>query len=174
MLIQDNQLSVYAQKQSNIKQLEQSAGKVNPDSESGKQSPDFKSRFEEKAASLSISENMGTQIFEIRRAAGSLKSESSSTQIADTALNQVQGLLHRTNALTVQALNRANTSWDQQIIEKRIKNLKDEIERISRIEDPAKGEEIVQTAEAEILNQPAEAVTAQANQDTERVLGLLL
>lgn len=174
MLIQDNQLSVYAQKQSNIKQLEQAAGKVNPDSESGKQNPDFMSRFEEKAASLSISENLGAQIFEIRRAADDLRSGNPSTQIADTALNQVQGLLHRTNALTVQALNHANTSWDQQIIEKRIKNLKDEIERISRIEDPANGEEVVQTAEAGILNQPAEAVTAQANQDTERVLGLLL
>lgn len=174
MVIQENQLSVYVQKQSNIKQLDQTAGKINPETESGKQNTDFRSRFEEKAVSLSISENMGAQIFEIRRAAGDLKNGSSSAQIADTALNQVQGLLHRTNALTVQALNHANTSWDQRIIEKRIKNLKDEIERISRIEDPVKGEEVVQTAEAGILNQPAEAVTAQANQEMERVLGLLL
>lgn len=174
MLIQDNQLSVYAQKQSSIKQLEQAAGRVNPDLESGKKDSDFRNRFEEKAVSVSISENMGTQIFEMRRAADDLKCGSVSSHIAGNALNQVQGLLHRTNALTVQALNNANTSWDQQIIEKRIENLKDEIARISKMGGMAHSKKTVQAAEEQILSQPMDSLAAQANQETERALGLLL
>lgn len=115
----------------------------------------------------------GTRFFEIRRAVGDLKGNSADTQIKDTALNQVQGLLRRTNALTIQALNGTNTSAEQQSIDKRIKNLKEEIERIARMGEPGT-KEGVQSAENRIISQPDQAMTAQANQDTERVLGLLL
>lgn len=62
MIIQDNQFAVYAQKQpnTNVKQSEQ-AVKMNAEAE--KQNQDFRSRFDDKAASLSISEKMGNQIF---------------------------------------------------------------------------------------------------------------
>lgn len=171
MVIQESQFAVYAQKHPNtdVKQAERA---VNTDSENGTQNSDFKSRFEEKAVSLSISEKMGNQIFEIRRAADDLKVSSSDTQVKSTALSQAQGLLRRTNALTIQALDKTNTSAEQQSIDKRIKNLKEEIDRISRMEKKGT-EEDVQASEERILSQPAQAVAVQANQTAERALGLL-
>lgn len=167
MLIQESQFAVYAQKQpnTNVKQAEQV---VNTASENGKQNSNFRSHFGEKAASLSISEKTEAQVFEIRQAVGGLKSDNTQMQIAGTALGQVQGLVHRANALTIQALNETDTSN----IEKRIENLKEEIDRISRM--GKKGtEEDVQAAEERILSRPAQAVAVQANQTAERVLGLL-
>lgn len=167
MLIQENQFAVYAQKQpnTNVKQVEQA---VNTASENGKQNSDFRSRFEEKAASLTISEKADAQVFEIRQAVGGLKGGNVKTQIAGTAFSQAQGLVHRANALTIQALNEIDTSN----IEKRIENLKEEIERISRMGKRGM-EEDVQASEERILSQPAQAVAVQANQTAERVLGLL-
>lgn len=167
MLIQDSQFAVYAQKQpnTNVKQAEQV---VNQDLGTEKKGLDFRSRFEEKAVSLSISEKKDAKVFEIRQAVGDLKGGNTKTQIAGSAFSQVQGLVYRANALTIQALN----DTDQSNIEKRIENLKEEIDRISRM--GKKGtEEDVQASEERILSQPAQAVAVQANQTAERVLGLL-
>lgn len=167
MIIQDSQFAVYAQKQpnTNVKQVEQA---VNTASENGRQNSDFRSRFEEKAVSLSISEKADAKVFEIRQAVGDLKGSNTKTQIAGSAFSQVQGLVYRANALTIQALN----DTDQSNIEKRIENLKEEIDRISRMEKKGT-EEDVQASEERILSQPAQAVAVQANQTAERVLGLL-
>lgn len=82
------------------------------------------------AAGLAISEKMRTQIRGLHQATHDLKDGISYVQVADSALSEVQDMLHRVNELTIKALNDTNTLEDRAAIDCEVQSLKTEIDRI--------------------------------------------
>ncbi len=87
-------------------------------------------RAADDAAGLTISEKMRWQIRGLNRASRNIEDGISVTQIADGALQEVHNILNRMNELAVQAANDTNTKDDREAIQKEIKSLKSEINRI--------------------------------------------
>ncbi len=82
------------------------------------------------AAGLSISEKMRKQIRGLNQGAENLEDGISYVQVADGALEEVQGMLQRINVLSVQAANGTNSASDRQAIDKEVQQLKTEMQRV--------------------------------------------
>ena len=82
------------------------------------------------AAGLSISEKMRSQIRGLNKAASNAQDGISLTQVAEGALNETHSILQRMNELATQAANDTNTSTDRSAIDKEMKQLTSEINRI--------------------------------------------
>ncbi len=83
------------------------------------------------AAGMAISEKMKTQIKNLNRASMNAADGISVSQTAESALNEIQSMLHRMNELAVQGANDTFTDEDRKNIESEISALKEEIDRIS-------------------------------------------
>ena len=84
------------------------------------------------AAGLSISEKMRYQIRGLNKASQNAQDGISAIQTAEGALNETHSILQRMNELATQASNDTNTSVDRQAIKDEIKQLEEEITRISK------------------------------------------
>lgn len=82
------------------------------------------------AAGLSISEKMRKQIRGLDKASQNINDGISYVQVADSALSEVQTMLHRINELSIQASNDTNTAADRLAIDNEIQALKQDINRI--------------------------------------------
>lgn len=87
-------------------------------------------RSADDAAGLSISEKMRWQVRGLNKASNNIQDGISFVQVADGALNEVDGILQRMNELAVQGANDSNTDVDRQAIQQEIDALKKETERI--------------------------------------------
>ena len=83
------------------------------------------------AAGLSISEKMRSQIRGLNKASDNAQDGISLIQVAEGALNETHSILQRMNELATQAANDTNTSVDRQSIKDEIKQLNEELDRIS-------------------------------------------
>ena len=83
------------------------------------------------AAGLSISEKMRSQIRGLNKASDNAQDGISLIQVAEGALNEVHSILQRMNELATQAANDTNTSTDRTAIGDEIKQLNEELDRIS-------------------------------------------
>ena len=82
------------------------------------------------AAGLAISEKMRSQIRGLNRASANAQDGISAIQVAEGALNETHSILQRMNELATQAANDTNTSTDRSQIDKEMKQLVSEIDRI--------------------------------------------
>ncbi len=82
------------------------------------------------AAGLSISEKMRNQIRGLGKASTNAQDGISAIQVAEGALNETHSILQRMNELATQAANDTNTTIDRNSIDKEIKALVSEIDRI--------------------------------------------
>jgi flagellin len=82
------------------------------------------------AAGLAISEKMRSQIRGLDKASGNAQDGISAIQTAEGALNETHSILQRMNELATQAANDTNTSTDRSQIDKEMKQLISEIDRI--------------------------------------------
>lgn len=89
-------------------------------------------RAADNAAGLTISEEMRAQIRGLDRAAQNVQEGINFCNVADGALNEVHNILSRIRELAVQAANDTNTSTDRDTINDEVKQLKNEINSISR------------------------------------------
>ncbi len=89
-------------------------------------------RAADNAAGLTISEEMRAQVRGLERAAQNVQEGINFCQVADGALNEVHSILGRLRELAVQASNDTNTSTDRGMINEEVKQLKKEINSISR------------------------------------------
>lgn len=124
MIIQHNLLSLTSGRQlkNNTKKTQRISEQLN----SGFQI----NRAADDAAGLTISEKMRIQIRGLHQAVHDLKDGISYVQTADSALSEVQDMLHRINELTIKSLNDTNTPDDRQAIDYEVQSLKTEIDRI--------------------------------------------
>jgi flagellin len=83
------------------------------------------------AAGLAISEKMRGQINGLNQAIRNAQDGISLIQTAEGALNETHAILQRMRELVVQAANDTNTAVDRENIQKEIKQLKQEIDRIA-------------------------------------------
>ncbi|BAE84811.1 hypothetical protein DSY3022 [Desulfitobacterium hafniense Y51] len=83
------------------------------------------------AAGLAISEKMRGQIRGLDQAGRNAQDSISLIQTAEGALNETHSILQRMRELAVQAANDTNSSTDRGEIQKEIKQLTDEIDRIA-------------------------------------------
>ena len=83
------------------------------------------------AAGLSISEKMRSQIRGLNKASDNAQDGISLIQVAEGALNETHSILQRMNELATQAANDTNTSTDRTAIADEIKQLNEELDRIS-------------------------------------------
>ena len=83
------------------------------------------------AAGLTISEKMRSQIRGLNKASDNAQDGISLIQVAEGALNETHSILQRMNELATQAANDTNTSVDRQSIKDEIKQLNEELDRIS-------------------------------------------
>ena len=88
-------------------------------------------RAADDAAGLSISEKMRSQIRGLNKASDNAQDGISLIQVAEGALNETHSILQRMNELATQAANDTNTSVDRQSIKDEIKQLNEELDRIS-------------------------------------------
>lgn len=84
------------------------------------------------AAGLSISEKLRTQIRGLNRASHNAQDGISYIQVADGALGESQGILHRLKELSIQAANDTNTTSDRNALQSEIDHLTEELDRISK------------------------------------------
>ncbi len=89
-------------------------------------------RAADDAAGLSISEKMRRQIRGLTQASLNTQDGISFVQSAEGALNEIHDILQRGNELAVKAANDTNMSEDREAIYAEIKQLNNEIDRISR------------------------------------------
>jgi len=82
------------------------------------------------AAGLAISEKMRSQIKGLNKASTNAQDGISATQTAEGALNETHSILQRMNELATQAANDTNTAEDRSQIDKEMKQLTSEIDRI--------------------------------------------
>ena len=87
-------------------------------------------RAADDAAGLSISEKMRAQIRGLNRASDNIEDGISYVQVADGALEEVNGILQRINELAVQSANGTNSASDREAINDEVTQLKLEMERI--------------------------------------------
>jgi len=83
------------------------------------------------AAGLSISEKMRGQIRGLEQASTNAQDGISLIQVAEGAMNEIHSILQRQRELTVQAANDTNVKEDRIAIEKEMKQLNEEIDRIA-------------------------------------------
>ena len=88
-------------------------------------------RAADDAAGLAISEKMKTQIAGLEQAARNAADGISVIQTAEGALDEVEAMLQRMRALSVQAANGVNTDEDRAAIQDEIDQLNEEINRVS-------------------------------------------
>lgn len=88
-------------------------------------------RAADDAAGLAISEKMRKQIRGLSRAAMNAQDGISLIQIADGAMEEVQDIIHRGVELSMQAANGTLSDSDRSALQEEIKQLKEEINRIS-------------------------------------------
>ena len=87
-------------------------------------------RAADDAAGLSISEKMRAQIRGLNQGRENVEDGISYVQVADGALEEVNGILQRINELAVQAANGTNSESDRRDINEEVKHLKGEMQRI--------------------------------------------
>ncbi len=87
-------------------------------------------RAADDAAGLQISEKMRSQIRGLTQASDNTQDGVSFCQIADGALDEVQGMLKRCTELSVKAANGTNTDTDRQAIQAEISEISKEIDRV--------------------------------------------
>lgn len=87
-------------------------------------------RAADDAAGLSISEKMRAQIRGLNRASDNIEDGISYVQVADGALEEVNGILQRINELAVQSANGTNSASDREAINDEVTQLKLEMEKI--------------------------------------------
>lgn len=88
-------------------------------------------RAADDAAGLAISEKMRGQIRGLSRASVNSEDAISLIQTAEGALQETQNVIHRMRELAVQAANDTNTDDDRTQIQKEIKQLTNEVDRIA-------------------------------------------
>ncbi len=88
-------------------------------------------RAADDAAGLAISEKMRRQIRGLTQASANAQDGISCVQTAEGALNEVHDMLQRMNELAVKAANGTNQSEDDSYIQKEVKQLISEIDRVS-------------------------------------------
>ena len=88
-------------------------------------------RAADDAAGLAISEKMRKQIRGLTKASSNAQDGISAVQTAEGALTEVTDMLQRMNELAVQAANSTNSESDRQSIQDEIKQLVEEIDRVS-------------------------------------------
>ena len=89
-------------------------------------------RAADDAAGLTISEKMRSLIRGMNQGSDNIQDGISVMQIADGALAEVHGMLHRMTELSVKAANGTNTPADRQAIQEEINQLSAEITRIGK------------------------------------------
>lgn len=87
-------------------------------------------RAADDAAGLTISEKMRSLIRGMNQGSDNIQDGISVMQIADGALAEVHGMLHRMTELSIKAANGTNTAADRQAIQSEINELSAEITRI--------------------------------------------
>ena len=88
-------------------------------------------RAADDAAGLSISEKMRGQIRGLNKASSNAQDGISLIQTAEGALNESHSILQRMRELSVQAANGTETDDDREAVNNEIKQLQDELTRIS-------------------------------------------
>ena len=88
-------------------------------------------RAADDAAGLSISEKMRSQIRGLSQASTNAQDGISLIQTAEGALNESHSILQRMRELSVQAANGTETDDDREAVNNEIKQLQDELTRIS-------------------------------------------
>lgn len=88
-------------------------------------------RAADDAAGLAISEKMRGQIRGLTQASTNSEDAISLIQTAEGALQETQNVIHRMRELAVQAANDTNTDDDRTQIQKEIKQLTNEVDRIA-------------------------------------------
>lgn len=83
------------------------------------------------ASGLAVSERMRTQIRGLRQAERNAQSGVSFSQVAESAMNQVNDILQRIRELSVQAANGIYSNQDRQLIQVEVSQLISEVDRIS-------------------------------------------
>ena len=89
-------------------------------------------RAADDAAGLTISEKMRSQIRGLTQASSNAQDGISCVQTAEGALGEVEDMLQRMNELAVKAKNGTNTSADRNAIDKEVKQLVEEIDRVKK------------------------------------------
>ncbi len=89
-------------------------------------------RAADDAAGLTISEKMRSLIRGMNQGSDNIQDGISVMQIADGALAEVHGMLHRMTELSIKAANGTNTAADRQAIQSEINELSAEITRIGK------------------------------------------
>ena len=84
------------------------------------------------AAGLAISEKMRWQVRGLKRGQQNIQDGVSWLQVADGSMEEISKIIHRIRELSVQASNDTNTQSDRASIDHEIKELKKEINNISR------------------------------------------
>ena len=124
MIVQHNLASMNADR--NLKVSTGSIGKSTEKLSSG-----FKiNRAADDAAGLTISEKMRSQIRGLTQASANTQDGVSFCQIADGALDEVQGMLKRCSELAVKASNGTNTQADRDAMQSEIAEISSEIDRV--------------------------------------------
>ena len=125
MVITHNLLAMNAQRQFNI--VGTSKKKSTEKLSSG-----YKiNRAADDAAGLTISEKMRSQIRGLHQASENCQDGVSLCQVADGALAETHDILQRMNELAIKSANGTNTDADREAIQKEVKQLTDEFDRIA-------------------------------------------
>lgn len=88
-------------------------------------------RAADDAAGLTISEKMRSQIRGLHQASENCQDGVSLCQVADGALTETHDILQRMNELAIKSANGTNTDADREAIQKEVKQLTDEFDRIA-------------------------------------------
>jgi len=88
-------------------------------------------RAADDAAGLTISEKMRQQIRGLNQGSDNIQDGIHLIQIADGGLNEVCGMLHRLNELSVKAYNDTNTKADREAMQEEVEQIIEEINRVA-------------------------------------------
>lgn len=87
-------------------------------------------RAADDAAGLTISEKMRSLIRGLNQGSDNIQDGISLMQIADGALSEVHGMLHRMTELAVKASNETNTAAEREAMQREVTSIVDEVDRI--------------------------------------------
>lgn len=125
MVVQHNLMSMFTNRQLGI--TTKSQAKTSEKLSSGYRI----NRAADDAAGLTISENMRRQIRGLDKASNNSQDALSFTQVADGAMGELQGIIHRVRELCVQGANDSNTDTDREAIQQEINALTKEVASIT-------------------------------------------
>ena len=137
------------------------------------------------AASLKISERMRRQFSGTSRSIQAEQEDTGLDRVADGALAKVSEMLHQVTELSIKAVGGSGSGSDRQAIQQEIHQLMRDIDQIRNLTQANKqsiykgvdadraGAEMVKNATGSILQQPAQSMAAQANQEPGFVIQLL-